>query len=366
MAPRYGSLPGAAPPRLVAVGARGAWLCCAWACSARALVARHRGAAERRRRRCGGATRRAGRRGRRAGARARNRRRAAAAQHDGRGRRRRGRRAGPRRPGSAPAGFGGSGAGEDDAAATAADGEEYSVVEIPMSVFLGFASVRKFLASQGLDRDAPDWKLHQYVPRNVVVQLWPARVRGTVGDAALDGHVAFDLAYYNYNTTARARALLGVVPRRDDALRRVARATRRCASRAGEREGGERARGRGLRRAARARLAPTRARARAQVSPTMRAFGGGENGGNHQRLHVCGLKLRDPRAHLARGRQQHARDGAGVPLGLADGRVRGDRGRRDAGKRAATTCSGATPTRTAGTAAARSGRRRSRARGSRS
>ena len=94
------------------------------------------------------------------------------------------------------------GAGEDDAAATAADGEEYSVVEIPMSVFLGFASVRKFLASQGLDRDAPDWKLHQYVPRNVVVQLWTSRVRGTVGDAALDGHVAFDLAYYNYNTTA--------------------------------------------------------------------------------------------------------------------------------------------------------------------
>ena len=33
----------------------------------------------------------------------------------------------------------------------------------------------------------------------------------------------------------------------------------------------------------------------------MRAFGGGENGGGHQRLHVCGLKPRDPRRFLLAG-----------------------------------------------------------------
>ena len=78
------------------------------------------------------------------------------------------------------------------------DGNDEMVeVTIPMSAFLQSEPVRAFLASQGVSPSSGEDTLLQYVPRKIVVQVWPSRVRGTIGEVAEGGYVSFDLQYYS-------------------------------------------------------------------------------------------------------------------------------------------------------------------------
>ena len=49
--------------------------------------------------------------------------------------------------------------------------EHYIEVVIPMSRFLEETSVRAFLSSQGLSRESESWRLENYVPRKIVLQV---------------------------------------------------------------------------------------------------------------------------------------------------------------------------------------------------
>ncbi len=70
-------------------------------------------------------------------------------------------------------------------------------IHIPMSKFTSDEKVKKFLASQGIDKHSPEHEVLRYVPRSIVLQVWPSRVRGTIGAVAEDGYFAFNIVYLN-------------------------------------------------------------------------------------------------------------------------------------------------------------------------
>ena len=73
----------------------------------------------------------------------------------------------------------------------------YALVEIPMATFLASAQVRAFLASVGVTPSSPRRVLERYVPRKLVLQVWPSRVQGELGPDAMGGYVALNVAYLN-------------------------------------------------------------------------------------------------------------------------------------------------------------------------
>ena len=99
------------------------------------------------------------------------------------------------------------------------------------------------------------------------LQLWPGRVRGDIGPDAMGGYVAFDLSYYDYNTTSGDGS--------------ASTSTRYTASYL---------------------IVMSLAGDVAMISPTMRELAdrnanddgdilGGSEGYSQQRLHFCGLKV---------------------------------------------------------------------------
>ena len=66
-----------------------------------------------------------------------------------------------------------------------------------MSKFTSDEKVKKFLASQGITKHSPEHEVLRYVPRSIVLQVWPSRVRGTIGAVAEDGYFAFNIVYLN-------------------------------------------------------------------------------------------------------------------------------------------------------------------------
>ena len=129
----------------------------------------------------------------------------------------------------------------------------YTEVKIPMSTFIAESRVRDFLASRGVGTDASQAELERYVPRKIVLQIWPSRVQGELGSDAMGGYVAFNIAYYNgtHGNDQVVSSFLIVTDLYGDEVR---------------------------------------------ISPTMR-----ERRADATHLHFCGLKLRDPDTLLLAG-----------------------------------------------------------------
>ena len=91
-------------------------------------------------------------------------------------------------------------------ASTAGASEDESSVttELTYEDFLAFSTVKSFLREIDVDWETcSNSTLFTYVPRKVTVRTWPSRVKGSVGDAALGGYVAFDIASTSGATTTQ-------------------------------------------------------------------------------------------------------------------------------------------------------------------
>ena len=58
-----------------------------------------------------------------------------------------------------------------------------------MSKFLESDTVTAFLASRGVDKDSPQARLEMFLPRKIVLQIWPSRIQGELGEDAMGGYV---------------------------------------------------------------------------------------------------------------------------------------------------------------------------------
>ena len=133
--------------------------------------------------------------------------------------------------------------------------ESYIEVIVPMSTFLESRKVQAFLARSGVSKTSPAGELEKFVPRKITLQIWPERIKGEVGPAALEGYVAFNLAYYNGTDTATTSN--GELSTTSSFL-----------------------------------IVTDLYGKNVQISPTMRG---------DWDLHFCGLKLRDPKTFLLAG-----------------------------------------------------------------
>ena len=69
----------------------------------------------------------------------------------------------------------------------AGQAEAYIEVIVPMSTFIESRKVQAFLHRNGINKRSSATELEQFVPRKITLQIWPDRIRGEVGPAALDG-----------------------------------------------------------------------------------------------------------------------------------------------------------------------------------
>ncbi|KAH8083467.1 hypothetical protein JL720_8352 [Aureococcus anophagefferens] len=87
------------------------------------------------------------------------------------------------------------------AAAQAADTNYYAtqpnvVATVTLDDLLEYEDVQTFLAEQGVDyATATRGQLLNYVPSDVVFQIWADKVHGDIGSYAAEGYVAFDAAF---------------------------------------------------------------------------------------------------------------------------------------------------------------------------